>query len=92
MAELILELARIVGGFTPMAVIGLLVVVIGLQVWFFYNNSAKHSELTSNHLHDLPEIRASLVRIEASLNNLAGSMSYLIGRLNGRSSVNPQDQ
>lgn len=84
MFELTVELARIVGGFTPIAIIGLLVIVIGLQLWISYKGGQKHAELTSNHLHDLPEIRQTLARIEVSLNNISGSLSYIIGRLNGK--------
>ena len=40
--------------------------------------------LTNNHLSGLPEIQASLERIEETLVAIRDDMNYLKGRLNGK--------
>lgn len=90
----VIELFKAANGLTPLAVIGLLVVVILLLVKHQKTNTAAMVTLKTNDLHQLPdvvlntnEMVTALGRIESTLNDMSRQQSadsaYLHARLNG---------
>lgn len=71
------ELIRALSALTPLGLAGMLAVIIFLQV----RNQRK---LTSNHLHDLPDMVASLSRIEGLLQDINANVIWLRARSNGK--------
>ena len=68
---------------SPLAVIALLSIVIYLLVKGKTEVSEKVTNISDNHLHELPEILATLQRIEVSM---AKEFSWIRSRLNGHNS------
>lgn len=66
---------------SPLAVIALL----GVVIYMLVKNQKGQETLTSNHLHELPEMAETLRRIEASLNTVKDNTFYIRARINGRS-------
>ena len=67
---------------SPLAIIGLLALVLLLQ----QKNKKALTDVADNHLHDLPDMAASLQRIESLLLDIKDNTVYLKARINGRSS------
>jgi hypothetical protein len=74
------------GGLSPLAVIGLLGVIILLQVRQRTQGAetqAKAVEISDNHLSGLPEMAATLGRIESCLSDVRDNTVHIKARLNG---------
>ena len=78
--EFLTTVVESLNSLSPLAVIGLLGIVIYMLVRNKKDSDAQNSMLTSNHLHEMPEMAESLRRIEQSL---AENFSYIRARLNG---------
>jgi hypothetical protein len=81
---------------TPLGLAGGLVYVIYLLVKQRREGTAAHAELTTNHLHELPDMAQTLRRIErqnassaaavlGQLSDIRESLAYLKARVNGKS-------
>ena len=81
--EWLVSLVGAANSLTPLAIIGLLVIILLYQA-----KNARHVEgarkevqtIRTNDLHELPEIVATLQRIEVKLSE---EFSYIRARLNG---------
>lgn len=82
MIELAKGVLEFINHASPIGVIALLVFVIYLLI----SERGPVGVIASNHLHGLPDMAASLERIEASLTEIRDTLNYLKGRLNGRAS------
>ncbi len=78
--EFVTTVVESLNSLSPLAVIGLLGIVIYMLVKNKREADEQNIVLTGNHLHELPEIAESLRRIEQSL---AENFSYIRARLNG---------
>jgi len=76
-----LEILQALSSLSPLAVIALLAVVIYQQVL----NQKGQKQIATNHLHGLPEMQASLTRIEDLLRDIHDNTIYLRARINGGS-------
>jgi hypothetical protein len=79
--ESLISLLTTLNSLSPLAVIALLATIIYKQVKDKPATEASVDEIKHNHLHDLPEILATLQRIESKLSEEFG---YIKGRLNGK--------
>ena len=79
--ESLMSLLTLLNSLSPLAVIGLLAVIIFMMVKGKTATDVSVESLKENHLHNLPEIADSLRRIETSL---AENFSYIKAKLNGR--------
>lgn len=75
---------------SPLAIIGLLVLVIFLLVWGQLTQRRRMGTLTGNHLHELPEmaqtlrsIKEAMDRQELANGQILGHLIYLRARMNG---------
>lgn len=83
MVEAIVTLLQTLNTLSPLAIIGLLSVIIYVIVWKQPTKREFSRELNvikSNDLHELPEMAESLRRIELML---ADNFSYIRAKLNG---------
>ena len=74
------ELFHLLNSLSPLGVIGLLAYIIYLQV----KGHRKVQHLGENHLSTLPDIAASLSRVEGLLQNVHDTFIYLKARSNGK--------
>lgn len=65
---------------TPLALAAGLAYIIYLQI----KNKKTVSSISDNHLSGLPEMSATLIRMETTLNTIAADIAYVKGRLNGK--------
>jgi hypothetical protein len=86
----ILEVLNALNTLSPLAVIGLLAYVVYLLVNNRKETTTKLDEVTSNHLHELPEIADTLRRIESALLNVQRDTIYIKARINGRTGNDTQ--
>lgn len=77
MVESLVELLKILNTLSPLAVIALLAVIIYVIVWKQPTNR-DFVKLTTNDLHELPEIAASLRRMEITMSE---NFAYIKARL-----------
>lgn len=82
--ETIIELLNTLNTLSPLAVIGLLGTVIFLLVKGKTATDTKVETLTTNHLHDLPDMAESLKRIEGLLQGMNEHIIYIRARINGK--------
>lgn len=75
------ELFDIVNSVTPLGAIVLLAYIIYMQVKSKQDASQKLTTIADNHLHGLPDMAATLQRIEVTLTAMD---SFLRTRLDGR--------
>jgi hypothetical protein len=73
------ELLNTLNGLTPLAVIGLSLVIIYLLV----KQRQQTSQISDNHLSGLPEMQATLDRIETCLLDVRDNTVHIKARLNG---------
>ena len=78
--EWIFSLLTAANSLTPLAVIGLLVVVIIMLVKGKKDVDTKVTAISDNHLSNLPEIAETLRRMEISMSE---NFAYIKARLNG---------
>lgn len=78
--ELLVSLLGTLNSLSPLAVIALLGLVLLLQA----RNKAAITEVTNNHLHGLPDMAASLLRIEDLLQDVKDNTVFIKARINGR--------
>jgi len=78
--DTIIELLKLLNSLSPLAVIALLGLIIYKQVKDKPASEASVEEIKSNHLHEMPEILATLQRIEV---NLGEEFAYIKARING---------
>ena len=81
MIELLERAIHTFNDLTPLGVIGILAYVVYLLV----GKKGPVKTLGTNHLHSMPDIVASLARMEDTLNEINSGIQYLKGRLNGKS-------
>lgn len=80
--EELTSLLTLLNNLSPLAIIGLLAIIIYKLVWRDKPASEKSvNEIRDNHLHELPEIAETLRRIEQKMGE---EFSYIKARLNGR--------
>lgn len=72
------EVIHALNALTPLGLAGGLAYVIFLLV-------RNQRRLTSNHLHDLPDMAQALIRIEATLKDINDNLIYVRARINGKS-------
>lgn len=86
--ELILSLLASLNSLSPLAVIGLLGVIIFLLVKGKTATDGKVEAIASNHLHDMPELVAVVREMNETLRRIElkmeGEFSYIRSRLNGK--------
>lgn len=75
--EPIISLLTTLNGLSPLAIIGLLGLIIYKQI----QSHAQVNTLKTNDLHELPDVAETLRRIEVTLTALD---SYLRAKLNGK--------
>lgn len=75
--EWIVSVVSAANSLTPLAIIGLLVMILLLQA----KNKRDVTAISDNHLSDMPEIAETLRRIELKLSE---EFSYIRAKLNGR--------
>ena len=78
MLEAILPLLN---NLTPLGVIALSLVIIYMQM----KNQKATDLIAGNHLSGLPEMQATLERIEAKMEKACDSLTYLVAKSNGKS-------
>jgi hypothetical protein len=78
--DAIIELLKLLNSLSPLAVIALLGLIIYKQVKDKPASEASVEEIKSNHLHEMPEILATLQRIEVKLGE---EFAYIKARING---------
>jgi hypothetical protein len=78
--DTIIELLKLLNSLSPLAVIALLGLIIYKQVKDKPASEASVEEIKSNHLHEMPEILATLQRIEVKLGE---EFAYIKARING---------
>jgi hypothetical protein len=69
---------------TPLAVIGLLVLVLFYQSKNNTTSRLSLFNLSNNHLSGLPDMAASLERMETILKTINDNIVYIRARMNGR--------
>ena len=86
--DTVVTLLSLLNSLSPLAVIGLLGVIIFLLVKGKERVSAQVETLATNHLHELPSIAETLRRMEETLQRMEVRMSedfaWLKARVNGR--------
>lgn len=82
--DTLITLLNTLNTLSPLAVIALLGTVIFLLVKGKTNVDTKVEAIATNHLHDLPDMVASLGRIENLLQTLNDNVIYIRARVNGK--------
>ena len=82
MAE-ITALLGMLNTMSPLGIIALLGVIIWMLVKGKTSTDAKVETIANNHLHGLPDITASLDRIEGLLQSMNESVIWIKARVNG---------
>lgn len=65
---------------TPLGLAAGIAYIVYLQV----KNKKEVATISDNHLSGLPEMAATLARMEGTLNIIAKDIGYLMGRRNGK--------
>ena len=81
MVESLITLLNTLNTLSPLAVIALLAVILFTVLKNKEEVAGKVDNLADNHLHDLPEVLATLQRIEIKLSE---DLSWIKAKLNGR--------
>lgn len=76
-----IELLNTLNALSPLGVIGLLAAIIYMLVTGRTASARKMDTMKDNDLHELPEIAATLRRLEISLTE---NFAYIKAKLNGR--------
>lgn len=79
MLETLTTAVDLLNSLSPLAVIGLLAYIVFLMV----AKKGPIATISNNHLSGLPEMAASLERMERTLGEIRDGMNYVRGRLNG---------
>lgn len=78
--EVLIEFLKTLNGLSPLAIIGLLAIILFFQAKNKVKADGDFETLTGNHLHELPAILETLQRIEVA--NATG-FATILAKLNG---------
>lgn len=84
MAALGDALVTVVQALNALSPLGL-AAMLAFIIWQLVGKKGNVRKISDNHLSDMPEILATLQRIETGIGDVRDGINYLKGRVNGRS-------